>query len=45
MLAKVQMLKERKEKDRQVFVNEQEERRFKENTDELRKVDIEFKEL
>ena len=45
MLKRVNELKEQRENERQEFVKEKLEKRFKDNTDELRKVDADFKEL
>ncbi len=44
MLQRLNELKTQKEIERQKFVNDQYERRFEEEADELRKIDGEFKE-
>lgn len=45
MLNRVKELKQQKEENRKKFVEEQYERRFEDEADELRKVDADFKEL
>lgn len=45
MLLRVKELKTQKELERQKYVTEQYERKFEEEADELRKIDVDFKQL
>ena len=45
MIKEVELLKNRKESERKQFVDQQMDRHFHENTDDLRKLNSEFKNL
>lgn len=45
MRQELHLLKQQKEKEREDFVKMQRERLFKQNTDEIRQVDVNYKEL